>query len=227
MSNLPTATTPLYATDEDILVRAGGDFAILCPPWQTMAAGTDGVFANGAPWVLTSVAVNFETNGVAANQVVQLTAPAANFKGGGQFLAIDSVSGHSVTLRRPYKDLGVGQPPAPAAGLSGVAFAINTLGPQIDEASFDLKMRYSIDEGLSLRASGWVRDLRVLRTATVLSVLLDRYTQETRTDRGDFDKKVGRVRQQLAGVLDRLQIDWGPRGSITPPTTSFGARLTR
>jgi hypothetical protein len=32
MSNLPSQTTPVYATDEDIAVRAGGDFAILCPP---------------------------------------------------------------------------------------------------------------------------------------------------------------------------------------------------
>src|SRR5437879_2578332 len=128
-TTLPSQTSPVFCTDEDILVRAGGDWATLCPPWQSMAAGTDGAFANNAPWVLTSASVNFQTHGVAPNQVVWLTAPKANYPGGGQFLAIDSVLAGAITLRRPHKDLNVGQPPSPTAGLTGVAFAISTLDP--------------------------------------------------------------------------------------------------
>ena len=48
MSNVPSQTTPVYCSDEDILVYAGGDFALLCPAWQQMATGNDGVFAPGA-----------------------------------------------------------------------------------------------------------------------------------------------------------------------------------
>ena len=170
MSNLPSTTTPVYATDEDIAVRAGGDFITLCPPWQQMAAGTDGFFSSGSPWVLNSTATNFATNGVAPNQVVWLTGPKANFPGGGQLLAIDSVSGSSITLRRLHKDLNVGNPPAPSAGLTPVTFTINTLDPQTEEASFDIKRRFGIDETIVDRQSQWIFDLRDLRIATVLSV---------------------------------------------------------
>ena len=49
MSNVPSQTTPVYCSDEDILIYAGGDFAMLCPAWQQMATGNDGVFALGHP----------------------------------------------------------------------------------------------------------------------------------------------------------------------------------
>jgi hypothetical protein len=229
-SNLPSQTTPVFATDEDVLVRAGGDWATLCPPWQSMAAGSDGAFANGAPWVLTSASVNFQTNGVTANQVVWLTSPKSQYPGGGQFLAIDSVSAGTVTLRRPHKDLNVGQPPAPSAGLTSVVFAINTLDPQIEEASYDLKRRFTIDDttgGNFSRSSSWVYDPRELRIATVLTVLLDRYSQETRTERGDFSAKIARIRQQLDDVLARIQVRWGPLGNSAAPATIFSAKLSR
>ena len=229
-TSLPEQTTPVYCTDEDIIVRASGDWTILCPPWQCMASGTDGVFTSGSPWILISASVNFAANGVNPNQVVQLTSPKVNFPGGGQFLAIDSVSGNSITLRRPHKDLYVGQPPAPAAGLSTVAFTINTLDPQSEEASFDIKRRFAIDDtvgGDFSRSSSWVYDLRDLRIATVLSVLYDRYTQETRTDKGDFAIKIKRIRQQLDDVLARVQVRWGPFGNSAEPSTLFDCKLSR
>ena len=172
MSNLPPQTTPVYATDEDIAVRAGGDFITLCPAWQQMAYGTDGAFMEGEPWVLTSLTTNFAANNVQPNQVVWLSAPKTQYPGGGVLLAIDSVSGSSLTLRRLHKDLNVGNPPSPAAGLTGVTFTINTLDPQTEEASFDIKRRFGIDETIVDRASSWVFDLRDLRLATVLSVLV-------------------------------------------------------
>ena len=76
-------------------------------------------------------------------------------------LAIDSVLGTSLTLRRLHKDLNVGQPPAPAAGLTNVTFTINTLDPQTEEASFDIKRRFGIDENIVDRTSSL--DLRPAR----------------------------------------------------------------
>jgi len=227
MSNLPEQTTPVFATDEDIAVRAGGDWYTLCPAWQQMAAGTDGFFSPGLPWVLTSTLVNFAANGVTPNQVVSLSAPKSSFPGGGQLLAVDSVSGSSLTLRRLHKDLNVGQPPAPAAGLTGVAFTINTMDPQIEEASFDIKRRFGIDENIAYRSSTWVYDERDLRMATVLSVLLDRYMAETRTDRGDWSMKIGLVRSQLDQILDRVQVRWGPYGNSAEPSTVFSCKISR
>lgn len=227
MSNLPAQTTPIYCTDEDILVRAGGDWSTLTPSWQQMAFGSDGVFSSGTPWVLTSATVDFAANGVSPNQVVQLTAPKSLYPGGGQFLAIDSIVGNAITLRRPHKDLGVGQPPGPIAGASGVVFAVNTLDPQSEEASFDIKRRFSIDEVIWSRSSTWIYDLRDLRMATVLSVLYDRYSQEARTEKGDFTTKIGRIRQQLDDVMARVQVRWGPLGDSQPPSTLFNCRLSR
>jgi hypothetical protein len=227
MSNLPEQTTPVYATDEDIAVRAGGDFITLCPPWQQMAAGTDGFFNSGSPWVFNSTATNFQSNNVAPNQVVWLSAPKSQYPGSGQLLAIDSVSGTSLVLRRLHKDLNVGNPPAPAAGLTGITFAINTLDPQTEEASFDIKRRFAIDENIIARASSWIYDLRDLRIATVLTVLYDRYTSETRTDRGDFAIKIQRIRQQLDDVMARVQVRWGPFGNSAEPSTLFSCKLSR
>src|SRR5271166_1548995 len=174
MSSLPTQTTPVYATDEDVAVRAGGDFVTLCPQWQQMAAGNDGTLSIGPPWSLTSVSVSFQSNGVRPNHVVLLSSPKTQFRGGGELLAVDTVVGNVLTLRRLHKDVGVGQPPCPAAGLAAVSFTVATLDPQIEEASFALKRRFSIDETILDRASSWIFDARDLRMATVLTVLLER-----------------------------------------------------
>jgi hypothetical protein len=227
MSNLPEQTWPVYATDEDIAVRAGGDFVTLCPPWQQMAAGTDGFFSSGSPWVFNSVGTNFQSNCVHPNQVVWLSSPKSQYPGFGQLLAIDSVSGSSLTLRRLHKNLNVGNPPGPSAGLTNITFAINTLDPQTEEASFDIKRRFAIDERIIARASSWIYDLRDLRIATVLSVLFDRYTAETRSERGDFPKKAAVMRQQLDDVLARVQVRWGPFGNSAEPSTLFSCKLSR
>ena len=227
MSNLPPQTTPVYATDEDIAVRAGGDFITLCPSWQQMAYGIDGAFAAGSQWVLTSTATNFAANNVQPNQVVWLSAPKTQYPGGGVLLAIDSVSGSSLTLRRLHKDLNVGNPPAPSAGLTGVTFTINTLDPQTEEASFDIKRRFGIDETIVDRASSWVFDLRDLRMATVLSVLLSRYTQEARSEKGDWARKITLIQAELDQVLERSPSSLGPYGNSAEPSTLFSCKISR
>jgi hypothetical protein len=229
MSNLPAQSLPVYATDEDVLVKASGDFMTLAPAWQCMAKGIDGFFNPGLPWVLFSTATNFGSNGVTPNQVVGLSAPKSQYPGGGDLLAIDSVSedGTNITLRRPHKDLNVGNPPAPAAGLSGVAFNITTFDPQIEEASFDLKRRFGIDENITFRDSTWIYDLRDLRMVVILSVLYDRYTAELRSDRGDWVRKMGHIRNMRDEVLDRVQIRWGPYGNSAEPSTVFSCKISR
>ncbi len=227
MSNLPAQTTPLLATDEDIAVRAGGDYLTLVPPWQTTAAATDGFFDANLPWILNSTLVDFEAQGVAPNQVVLLTDPKSQFPGGGQLLAIDSVSGTQCTLRRVHQDLGVGQPPAPIVGLTGVKFLVPTLLPQIEEASFDIKTRFGVDETIFSRSSAYIFAIRELRTATVLTVLFDRYTFENRVRQGDFADKVVRVKQELQRALDRVQIRWGAQGSSNEPSSIFSTKICR
>ncbi len=116
MSSLPEQTNPVYATDEDIAVRAGGDFITLCPGWQQMAYGTDGFFLPGL-----AVGAQFDRDQLRGEQRHRPTrssgsrSPRASIPGSGVLLAIDSVLETSITLRRLHKDLNVGQPPAPPA----------------------------------------------------------------------------------------------------------------
>ena len=81
-----------YATDEDVAVRAPGDYSVLCPAWQTLSAGGDGVFAGGSPWVLSSASAGFSGQGAAAGHVVLLSGPKPQFKGTGLLFAVDSAA---------------------------------------------------------------------------------------------------------------------------------------
>jgi len=214
----------VYATDENILIRAAGDFAVLCPEWQKLATGVDGVTGGASAWLLTSASVDFETNGVQPGHFIPPRKPAAIFRGSGEPFAVDSVSGNTVTLRRPGQATGAGQAP-PAA--TGVEFLIATLDPQTEEASFDLNRRFSIDPLIPLRSPEAVYDLRDLRIACVLSVLAQRYAAETRARDGDFSLKLATVKQELSDVLARLQIRWGECGQLQPPSTRFSTRIVR
>jgi hypothetical protein len=227
----PAQLATVYATDENIAVRASGDFPILCPDWQKLAYGADGVFAAGSPWVLTSPSVVFDAAGVTSQHVVLLKKPNTAFKGSGELLAVDSASNGSVTLRRLGANLNQGQPPAPAGpgapGLSGVEFLIATLDPQIEEASFDLNRRYSIDPRIGGRTPADVYDLRDLRQACVLSVLAQRYAAETRGNQGDFALKLAQVKQELGEVLARIQLRWSTSGADCHSTNRFTTRIVR
>jgi hypothetical protein len=215
------ALATVYATDEDVAVRAAGDFAVLTPDWQKLAYALDGSISS---WTLTSATTTFSANGVASGHVVSLKKPTASFKGGGELLAIDSASTNSVVMRRIGKAAGVGQTP-PA--VSSVEFIVATLDPQIEEASFDLNRRFNIDPNNAERQPADLYDLRDLRQACVLTVLCWRYAAETRSDSGDFKMKAAMFKDELSNILSRLSIRWGATADVQPATTAFSTRLSR
>jgi hypothetical protein len=223
----PTQLATLYASDENVAIRASGDFSILCPDWQKLASGTDGVFSPGLPWTLTSASTMFDSAGVTCQHVVWLRKPSTAFKGSGELLAVDSSAGNSVTLRRLGASLNQGQPPAPVPGLTGVDFLIATLDPQIEEASFQLNRQFSIDPNVAGRTPGDVYDLRDLRQACVLIVLAQRYAAETRGDAGDFALKLVQIKQELGEVQSRLRLRWGASGTDHQSTNWFSTRIVR
>jgi hypothetical protein len=231
MSTTPSQPTKVLGTDEDVLIHAGSDYALLAYPWEQLAAGADGVFLSSDPWTLTSATIDFEAHGVAANNVVQLTKPASLYGSGGHFLAVESVSGRSVTLRRPYKAPGVGQPPAPASGQTAVTFECRTFAAMLAEATYDLYQRFGLDENVGAvgiqRSPGWVYDLQVFRAACVYWVLLERYTQEGRTSNGDFTMKIARFKAKLDDAIGRITVQFGPQGNSQESTSIFSCRLVR
>lgn len=223
----PDLLTTVYATDEDVAIRACGDFATLCPDWQKLAGGTDGAFASGSPWILSSPTIDFEAAGVLARHVVLLRKPSTAFKGSGELLAVDGASGHSLTLRRLGTRAGQGQPPSPAGGLQDVEFLIATLDPQIEEASFDLNRRLAIDPLIPGRTPADLYDLRDLRQACVLIVLARRYAVESRDQQGDFALKLEESKRELSELLARLQIRWSMGGPGATSTNWFSTRVVR
>jgi hypothetical protein len=226
-----TASQPphlVYCADEDVAVRASGDFAELCPDDQNFAGAADGVFAAGVPWLLTSATVNFVTAGVLPRCICRLTGPKPNFKSSGLLFAVDSVSSAGVVLRQKGQPTGIGRPPAPAAGLAGVTFDFPTLSPQIAVASQNANHFAGVDVNLGTRNPSRIYDPNAdLVYFTVLLVLVQQYTGSTRTDRGDWPGKLKRHTEDLADVRARLTLKFGPLGQGAAPSGLSTAMFRR
>jgi hypothetical protein len=198
----------VYCTDEDIAARALDDFPVLVPSWQVQALGADGVFDPGYPWLLRSASVDFLMAKVHARQVIHLTKPPAQ-------------------LRRIGKAPGLGQPPAPAAGLTGVEFAIRTFDTQIDKASYDANKIFNIGQGDPGLTSGNLAEPRELEQWTVLTVLGRAYAARLKERREDFGIKLTEIRAELAELKGRISVRWGPRGELAPASSEWGRLQVR
>lgn len=223
----------LYATDEDIAVRASADYPLLCPRDQKLSWGIDGHFSPGDPWTLGSASVDFTSAGVALGHTVLLTQPAALFRPPGELFAVEGVGPAGLRLRRKGHAAGVGFPPGPAAGVSQVEFAVNTLGPQIALACDELNRRYGIDDLISGRRSGDLFDPGEVREAVILTVLCRQYQDMSRpstTGEDLFAVKARVYRQELDALLARTVVHWSPAaGGPGSGSTSnrFGTRVSR
>jgi hypothetical protein len=223
----PEVLGQVYCTDEDLAVRASGDFGVLCPDWQRTAYAVDGAFDPADLWTLTSPSTDFGGAGVQPRQVIDLQKPVTTFRGGHALLGVDSVNGTSITLHRLGSSSSVGAPPSPIGGLTGVQFSINTLGPQIEEESFILNRRYNIDPTIPSRRPTDMSDMRELRYACVLGTLYKRYSAETRNDREDFAFKAKSIYQELTEVYARLEIRWASAVIGQDKTNWFSTRIER
>ena len=220
-----TYLTTVYATDEDIFNESSADWAVIVPKSNRYAAGCDGVFAAGSPWVLTSASSLFATQGVVSGQVVQLT---IHGQSGTSFCAVDQADDVlGLTLRRCGFGTGEGLPPAPAGGLTGVTFLVLSLKPQIERTAYELDQRYAIDPFMPNRQPANIYDLRIFRRLTALQVLYLQYAGMNRSKAGDFADKVGFYLAEYRAALDTAAVRWGADGTSQPPTTSTSCRISR
>jgi hypothetical protein len=230
----------VYATDEDIALRASSDFSALCPRDQMLAVGADGVFAASDLWTLTSVSVDFAAFGLTPGLLARLTKPTTAFGPNGELFAIQSVATGAITLRRKGQAAGVGQPPSPQGGLTSVEFAVRSLGPQLALASYDIDRRFGIDDCIAGHRSVDLYDPHQLREAVVLTVLYKQYLDQSRqfTGRvadqsetpGDVYAAKARIaKAELDEVLDRLALKWNEAdvASRAIATTRFSTRISR
>ena len=108
-----------------------------------------------------------------------------------------------------------------------MTFTINTLDPQIEEASFDIKCRFGIDENIAYRSSSWIYDQRDLRMATVLTVFSPATSRRPGATTATGPRKIELIKTELDVVLDRVQVRWGPLGNSAEPATIFSCKISR
>ena len=227
-SSLGTLGFTPYACDEQIAIRAAGDYLALCPSWQTLATGSDGFFTAGGPWLLQSSGSDFNGLGVQASNIVALVGPKANYQGKGQLFAVSSVSTNAVLLRNVGLAAGVGQPAGPIAGLTGVSFLVPTFAPQIDQACLDLNRVYGLDPNVALSAPGFVYDpSQDLAQLAVLWVLKNQYAQESRTDRGDFSAKAKMYSAMFDSLVSRVTVRFGQLGKAESNRSIWSTQVRR
>jgi hypothetical protein len=231
VATLPTVASidrlaSIYATDEQVYLEGPGDFGVIVPRSNRVARGTDGVFASTDLWTLTSISNDFGIQGVQPGMIVRLSGPGAVFATP-EYMAVETVDDHEVTLRRPGLPAGIGQPPSPALGLTQVVFECLTLLPQIENAAFALNQQFSVDPNLAGRNPDNVYDQRVFRRLACLRVLYLQYMTLNRSKAGDFADKQAHYHDEFQSELASAVVRWGTAGVDQPPTTRFSARLSR
>jgi hypothetical protein len=227
----------VYATDEDVAVRATGDYMVVCPEDQKVASGTDGVIDPAGPWQFTSATGNFTTRGLAPGHVIRLGGGMADakpvrevFGATGDLFIVDTVDTDTqLTLRRIRQPSGLGMPPGVAV-LSGIPFKVLTFAPQIEENSYDINKRFQVDPTLPFRSADSLFDIRELRQLAVLGTLKWAYFNAWRNSQQDAYLAKGKVaRDDYCELRDRLVLHWTASSGSgqQSPTTPFSTRLSR
>jgi hypothetical protein len=213
--------------DEDIAVRAMGDYPSIVPPSQLLAHATDGVFTSGNRWWLMSATADLYGAGVHAGNVAWLTRPAASFGAQGELFAVDAVGLGGVLLRRVGRKQFVGQPPAPAAGLTGVEFRVLTFDPQIETATFEINELYGIDPTVPELSAARLTNPRQLQQLCALWVLERAYGLQMKRREEDFALKHAQLEEELEDLRSRVVVRRGPHGSEAAPSGLYGTRIRR
>jgi hypothetical protein len=223
----PTSLTTVYATDEDVVSLAGADFQVLAGRWFVYASGADGVFSSSDLWTLNSASQNFVTQGLKANMVCQLLGPKPQYQGSGDLLAIETVAAHALTLRRVGQALGIGLPPGPAGGITGVTFLVTSLQRQLEDTAYLLNEQFAVDPNTPNRTPGDIYDQRILRRLTVYQVVYRQYMNLNRSKAGDFADKIDYYRDAYQTELAAAIVRWGPNGQTQQSSTRFSTHLVR
>jgi hypothetical protein len=219
----------IYCTDEQIAIRAGGDFVLLCPKWQKIAFGGDGVFSAGSPWVLSSASAAFTAAGVSPGNVIWLSKPNSAFKGSGELFGIDSVTATTATLHRVGMASGTGLPPG-VAGVNGVEYTVLTLVPQIEDVSFWINRLWNIDPNVPGRQPTDATDLRDIRDFCVLTVITRRLVTEMQDKANNaWALKLQGYREELGIIQIRIDLRWNKTNTSdnTPVSRLFSMRIVR
>lgn len=200
------------ATDEDIANRAAGDFPAIVPRSQVLARGVDGAISG---WALASATNDFAAQGLAPGHMVVFYKPGSTKfhpDDVAEVIAVDSVPGPGLTLRRPGLPSGAGVPPTPGSGL---LFQSLTADPQIARITYEVQRRFNIEAGDDLQ------DAEEIRRAVVLGTLESLYFQASRNvaeQSDDFGAKYKVCRAEFRAAMEELADQYGLGGSADQAT---------
>ena len=219
--------TTVWSTDEDLYVRSLTDYPLLAADSGVLARASDGQIQSGDLWTLSSASVDFAGFGVRAGQVVHLTGPTSSFKLPGRCWVVGSVGPSGVTLRRAKAAASVGAPPV-ASALTGITFAVLTMGPQIENASYRINRIFGVDAAVTGRSPSDMYDARQLEEATSYRALADAYWALSRQENGDdFKAKARFYNEQATAAEDRINLIWSANNRPQQQTSKFNMRITR
>lgn len=189
-----------FCDDEDVLDQCEDDFPSIYPDMGVRAKGADGAIAADS-WVLTSASKDFAAQGVVAGMLCVLEregdADAAGIDS--TTYAVDSVAGHSLTLRLPGADSGAGEPPGTGADLADVTFTVVTNARYIAEATAWVKRQLDFDAAGDLIAAEDLDELTACRVAQRL------YAKASRNPKDDYAGKAALLRERCEYLTAELQ----------------------
>lgn len=198
----------LHITDEDVVVRFPALFPLVSPWHQVLASGSDGIFSSFDRWTLASNSSNFIMNGVQAGHVVQLVGPPEMVRPPGDILIVDSVEDHTLRVRRAGLPDGVGNPPAPPAGLSGIDFVVSTIEPQITTISRYILDTYKLATLFPLHSPVYERATTLLKEISVLTLFAFLLSQLTLSIDSPLDACSHTTLSELHTLIDDLSIQY-------------------
>jgi hypothetical protein len=203
-----------YCSDEDIAIKALGDYATLMSRAMRLAYGADGVFVSGNRWLLKSASNDFAAQGVPEGAVCTIS---INGKRENEVIyAAASASAEGLTLRHLGLPAGVGLPPAPIAGATNVAFDVKTCLPSIAEQTRILNQLYRVPALNSLQVAS------DFKRACVLLVLIDLFGTQTREgENGDdnWGRKMRSASDELTALYTTLDRTYGLPAQARRPST--------
>jgi hypothetical protein len=172
----------LYATAEDLIIKAPADVPDLYPRDQVWAKGSDGQL-DATARVFLSASCPFHMFGVPAGSLIILSrerSPVGDRAGEREVLVVDAVSPSdgSAVLRRRGRLAGEGMPSAMGPAASGLGFVVPDLDPQLRSAADRLRRRFGLVD------DRWLKDPGDFRLAVTLLTLYDLYAGQTKQSQG-------------------------------------------
>lgn len=203
-----------YCSDEDVAVKAQGDYATLMTRSMRMAYGSDGAFSSGDRWLLTSSSNDFGTQGIPEGAVCMVAKDGK--PDNAALYTVASASSGGLALRGLGLPVGVGLPPGPLSGASGVTFDVKTCLPSIAEQTRILSQLYRVPALNQLQLSS------DFKRACVLLVLIDLFGTQTRSgEKGDdnWGRKMKSAADELAALYAILDRTYGLPAQARRPST--------